>query len=185
MAEDFGIDEGKAAQMLRPEIERGPPPGLEGTGIPHRVVVKDGRFGPWFVTPRQFLPGGETFFVAVTEFGGWSAVDWRTGTVEGRVIEVHWLLVQEMLTARLGQGPVPQGASADDGAQPVQRQPPRIDYRDADEPLAVEMAAMIADGRARNVTDAARAVVAGGGVAGHGNDASKVRRLTRYFTRRR
>jgi len=148
-------------------------------------VVKDGRVGQHFITPRIWELAGDLVWVAVTEYGGWAAVDWHSGTVAGQEIEVHWMSVQAVLIACVGHGSLKRSAPGVHGAPRVQRQPPRIDYRSADALLVPVMQAMIADGRARNGTDAARAMLAAGRIAGRGTDSSKVKRLTRSFLRQR
>jgi hypothetical protein len=59
---------------------------------------------------------------------------------------------------------------------------PRTDYRAADAPLVAEMHSMIVDGRAKNLTDAARAVVHK--ACGNAKPASKVVRLVRHYRQR-
>jgi hypothetical protein len=77
-----------------------------------------------------------------------------------------------------------QGASANHSQLSAQgeavprkarKDPARLDYRVADRPLIEEMRTMICCGKARNATDAARAIVKH--ATGDGNEASKVTRL--------
>lgn len=81
-----------------------------------------------------------------------------------------------------------QGASPNYSQLPAQGQaaprkprkdPARLDYRVADQPLIEEMRTMICCGKARNATDAARAISKR--AAGNGNEASKVTRLARGY----
>lgn len=55
------------------------------------------------------------------------------------------------------------------------KEPSRLDYREADKPLIAEMHAMILERKARNATDAARALARR--ATGSGKEASKVTRL--------
>lgn len=61
----------------------------------------------------------------------------------------------------------------------IRQEPARLDYREADKPFIAEMHAMILDGKARNPTDAARAVARR--APGDGNEASKVTRLATAY----
>lgn len=64
----------------------------------------------------------------------------------------------------------------------TRREPRRLDYRVADQPLIEEMRSMIQRGTARNATDAARAVAKR--AAGNGKEASKVTRLAGGYIKR-
>ena len=61
------------------------------------------------------------------------------------------------------------------------REPARLDFREADKPLLAEMDIMIREGKARNVTDAARALASR--AAGSGKGASKVTRLASRYVK--
>lgn len=59
------------------------------------------------------------------------------------------------------------------------KEPSRVDWREADKPLIAEMHAMILDGKARNATDAARAIARR--APGNGKEVSKVTRLATAY----
>jgi hypothetical protein len=61
------------------------------------------------------------------------------------------------------------------GSRRGRKEPRRLDYREADKPIIAEMHAMILVGKARNPTDAARALASR--ATGSGSEASKVTRL--------
>jgi hypothetical protein len=61
------------------------------------------------------------------------------------------------------------------------KEPRRLDYREVDKPFVDQMHAMIVKGKARNPTDAARALASR--AAGGGKEASKVTRLTARYAK--
>ena len=80
----------------------------------------------------------------------------------------------EVLSQRLSAKYTP-ATPATKASRKSRRDPARVDYREVDKLLIAEMYAMILGGKARNATDAARALA--GRASGSGKDASKVTRL--------
>lgn len=133
---------------------------------------------------RWCSPDMTRMFTTVAEFGGWNEADWGTGLIQGHAVEVYWPDVVKALVAAL-PALTTLAATAPPPAElaklPARRGPARIDHRERDGPLVAEMSVMIANGRARNPTDAARELVGRGVVDGIGSDDSKVTRLVRHY----
>lgn len=180
---NFDIPPGQAARVIRGELEGAMQPRHAGPGIRHRVIVPLAPFSDAVHEAAREVRMGDEIHVAVSRFGGWGEVDWDAGTIKGQVIEIDWPATQRALRA-LGvvrRTSVPMAGDSPVEPRMVRRGPPRIDLREDDIPHVEQMHAMIAAKQARNPTDAAKALVGKGGIAGTGNDASKVTRLVNHY----
>jgi hypothetical protein len=81
-----------------------------------------------------------------------------------------------------GQSPRKSAAASSGRERPEQPDIPRLDFREADAPLAEKMEAVIANGKAENAWKAALAVC--GEAVGPGGSVSKAKRLHKRFKTR-
>lgn len=184
--DEFGLSGSRIKAFLVGELYRGYN-GSGISGISALVTEANGSFPATAEFPVLLSMDLKHRFALVQDLGGWSAVDWDSGAIQGHAVKVFWPdVIRIIMSAMPSLAAISdsRATSNQPNTPPERRGLPRIDYRQWDAPLIVEMEAMIADGRARNPTDAARALVVKGSVKGAGNDGSKVTRLVRHYYNR-
>lgn len=105
---------------------------------------------------------------------GFTFLDLREiGRMVGRRLAVDQARLTSLVHALPGKSSSAKPATK--ASRKFRQDPARLDFREADRPLIAEMHSMILAGRARNPTDAARALARR--ALGSGKEASKVTRL--------